>query len=109
MKFAQLFVAVLSSAAAADRLVTITRCAGSCDSQGVWYTDYGGAFHVDANDGCHQSPGPTGMQKLCVDWNYKRLNADFDPPGGKHCLRKGQDTWVDDLVVATWDEVPCDW
>lgn len=113
MKFTLPTILALAYVGAADKLTTYTRCLDWCHSDGVWYTDYGGVFNIDANDGCRNWPGPTGLYKLCVDWNEKRLTADFEAPGGQHCLRKGDDydCYQDDkyAVCADWNEVICDW
>ncbi|KAJ3495901.1 hypothetical protein NLG97_g3056 [Lecanicillium saksenae] len=82
MKLTLAASALLLSVVKADFLRTYTSCGPFghvCTSSGVWYTDYGGIFDINANDGCHNNPGPTGLERLCIDWANKRLNANFDP------------------------------
>lgn len=112
MKFTLPAIVALVSVGAADKLTTFTRCIDWCHSDGVYEPDAGGRYGIDANDGCRDWPGPPGLYRMCIDWNEKRMNANYED--GKHCLRKLEDydCYGNDgsySVCADWREVTCDW
>lgn len=103
----------MASMVAADKLITYTTCgAFGCSSDGRWFSD-SAQYRIDANEGCHDWPGPWGMRQLCMDWGNKRGHMYFEGQN-KRCIRKGGDydctgyyNWSE--TCADWNEVGCDW
>jgi len=73
-----------------------------------WHSVYGDSTVFAFTDGCHQDPGPQGLQLLCLDSPLKRGHFLF-PDQPKRCLSLTVNTSTDSKMKQVWDEVPCTW
>jgi hypothetical protein len=110
----------LAAAGAADKVTILTKCAPlpgfPCLSHGLWTTDYGGNFFMDAGEGCRNPSGwVPGMNTICWDWGNARGHFYFDGQG-KRCIKEfaavgtgGCGRQGEGCTAQRFNEVPCTW